>query len=169
MDQSIADIAATSRLSKPRPVRVLLSARNPGGVLTDVTTARGLTMRTDEPVAHGGTGLAPTPLETVVGALCGCSAVTFARAAGELEFVYDGIDFAAAFTLDRRGLLGEAEVRPHFQTVSVDVTVASGESTGRLAEVVAVTERRCPVRNLLVDAGVELSMRWVTSGVDVCR
>ena len=34
---------------------------------------------TDEPVPHGGTGDGPSPLQTVLGALCGCESVTFNR------------------------------------------------------------------------------------------
>jgi uncharacterized OsmC-like protein len=145
----------------PRPFRNFLQARNEQGVRTVVTTNQGLGLVTDEPVARGGTGTAPTPLETVIGALCGCSAVTFERAAKELAFSYEGIEFDAAFTLDRRGLLGEATVRPHFQTVDVEARVRTAESHQRLATVVEVTESRCPVRNLLVDAGVALAIDWV--------
>ena len=127
---------------------------------TVVSTRDGHSLTTDEPISRGGSGSAPSPLETVVGALCGCSAVTFERAAGEVGFAYTGIDFDAAYTLDRRGLLGEADVCPHFQTVEVEARVRTEEAPGRLDAVVAVTERRCPVRNLLVDAGVALSIRW---------
>ncbi|MGH9088088.1 MAG: OsmC family protein [Acidimicrobiales bacterium] len=144
----------------PRLARRSLGARNEEGVRTVVTTARGLELATDEPVDHGGTGTAPTPLETVIGALCGCSAVTFARAVGELSRPYDGVELDAAFTLDPRGLRGEAAVRPHFQTVEVTARVRIDEAPERLAKVAEVTERRCPVRNLLVDAGVALSVEW---------
>ncbi|MDA8354958.1 MAG: OsmC family protein [Actinomycetota bacterium] len=144
----------------PRLVRNRLQARNEEGARTVVTTARGHSLATDEPVARGGTDTAPTPLETVVGALCGCSAVTFERAARELSFSYEDIEFEASFTLDVRGLLGEAAVRPHFQTVEVEARVRTPESHERLGTVVEVTERRCPVRNLLVDAGVTLSIEW---------
>lgn len=147
--------------TSPRLVRGRVRAHNETGTRTVATTAAGLTMVTDEPVSHGGTGSAPTPLQTVIGALCGCSAVTFARAAEEGAFVYQGIDFVAEFTIDRRGLLGEAPVRPHFQSVTVTAEVRTAEPEQRLADVVDVTERRCPVRNLLIDAGVDLSMNWV--------
>ncbi len=92
-------------------------------------------------------------IETVVGALCGCSAVTFERAAQELGLDYQGIDFDAAYRLDRCRLLGEAEVRPYFDTVDVDARVRTTAPSELLDQVVEVTERRCPVRNLLVDAG----------------
>jgi uncharacterized OsmC-like protein len=41
---------------------------------------------TDEPVEHGGTGEGPSPLQTVLGALCGCESVTFNRTAAERGF-----------------------------------------------------------------------------------
>lgn len=145
----------------PKMIRKKLIARNDEGVRTVVTTRVGLTLATDEPVSNGGTGSAPTPLETVVGALCGCSAVTFARAASELGFDYVGIDFDASYTVDLRGLLGEADVRPHFRTVEVEARVHTPGPRERLQQVVEITERRCPVRNLLVDAGVSLCLTWL--------
>ena len=77
----------------PRPVRTTLRACNEEGVRTVVTTRDGQSLVTDEPVSRGGAGSAPTPLETVVGALCGCSAVTFERAARQLGLDYQGIEF----------------------------------------------------------------------------
>ncbi|MEO7131489.1 MAG: OsmC family protein [Dermatophilaceae bacterium] len=125
-----------------------------------MTTRSGLSLVTDEPIGHGGTGTAPTPLETVIGALCGCSAVTFQRAAGESGLDYEGIDFDAAYRLDRRGLLGEAEVRPYFDAVEVEARVQTSAPATLFDQVVKITEHRCPVRNLLVDAGVALVINW---------
>ena len=57
--------------------------------------------------------------------------------------------------------MGVDEVRPHFQTVRVQATVETDESPERLAEVVQETERRCPVFNLINDAGVNIQVQWV--------
>ncbi|MGH8994856.1 MAG: OsmC family protein [Acidimicrobiales bacterium] len=152
--------AMPAAASGPKLVHTVLSASNGATPRTVVTTQSGLSLVTDEPVTRGGEGTAPTPLETVIGALLGCSSVTFERAAKELTFSYTGIDFDASYTLDLRGLLGEADVRPHFQAVAVEARVHTTEAHERLGEVVELTERRCPVRNLLADAGIELSMRW---------
>lgn len=116
---------------------------------------------TDEPVAHGGTGEGPSPLQAVLGALCGCESVTFHRTAEEMGFEYEGITFEAEFTIDIRGRMGVRGVRQHFQTVRVQATVTTAESTERLAEVVEETEARCPVYNLINDAGVNLQVQWV--------
>jgi putative redox protein len=115
----------------------------------------------DEPTAHGGSGEGPSPLQAVLGALCGCEAVTFRRTATELGFDYDSLDFEAAFTIDIRGRQGDRSVRPHFQTVRVRAVVATEETDERLREVVEETEARCPVFNLIQDANVDLAMEWV--------
>ena len=104
---------------------------------------------------------AASPLQTVVGALCGCESVTFNRTAAELGFSYDGISFDAEFTIDIRGRLGNRDVVAHFQTVRVRAVVDTEETDERLREVVEETEARCPVFNLLRDAGVKLDMHWL--------
>ena len=116
---------------------------------------------TDEPAEHGGTGAGPSPLQAVLGALCGCEAVTFARTAAELDFQYDGIDFEAEFKIDIRGRLGNRSVRQHFQVVRVLATVTTDAGEDELRAIVDETERRCPVFNLVNDAGVRCEMRWV--------
>jgi uncharacterized OsmC-like protein len=52
-------------------------------------------------------------------------------------------------------------VTPHFQTVRLEATVITEESEERLREVVEETEARCPVYNLISDAGVKLEARWI--------
>jgi uncharacterized OsmC-like protein len=148
-------------LSEPIIRRKALSARNEGGMMTVIDTGEYGLLVTDEPEAHGGSGEGPSPLQTVVGALCGCESVTFNRTAAELGFAYRGIEFEAEFTIDIRGRMGHSEVRPHFQTVRVQALVETDEPEQRLAAVVEETERRCPVFNLLRDAGVQLEMHWI--------
>jgi uncharacterized OsmC-like protein len=141
--------------------RKALTAHNEATMRTVVDTGELGTFVTDEPVAHGGTGEGPSPLQAVLGALCGCESVTFNRTAAELGFEYDSLDFEAAFTIDVRGRKGDRSVRPHFQTVRVRAVVATDESEERLCAVVEETEARCPVMNLLRDASVDLRVEWV--------
>ncbi len=115
---------------------------------------------TDEPVAAGGGGSGPTPLQSVLGALCGCEAVTFRRTATEYEFEYDRIEFEGAATIDIRGRSGDRSVRPHFQTVKLHARVFTEQPQEKLNELVEEVEARCPVMNLMKDAGVRLDVRW---------
>lgn len=148
-------------VDKPLIRRKSLTATNDGSTRTVIDFGDAGQLVTDEPIQHGGTGAGPTPLQAVVGALCGCEAVTFHRTAHELGLAYRGISFEAEFRIDIRGRMGNPDVTPHFQTVRVQARVDTDVSAEALAQVVAETERRCPVFNLIKDAGVRLEMRWV--------
>lgn len=147
----------------PEPIirRKLLTAHNSGGMRTEIDVGEYGRFVTDEPIAHGGTGAGPSPLQAVLGALCGCESVTFSRTAAEMGLNYRGIDFEAEFRLDIRGRLGNRNVRPYFHTVRVEARVDTDAADDALRAVIAETERRCPVFNLLSDAGVELEMQWI--------
>ncbi len=141
--------------------RKAVSAHNDASMRTVADFGEFGRMVLDEPVPHGGTGGGPSPLQAVLGALCGCEAVTFRRTATERGFSYDCLDFEAAFTIDIRGRQGDRSVRPHFQTVRVRAVVATEEPVEALAAVIEETEARCPVMNLLLDAKVNLHIEWV--------
>ena len=115
----------------------------------------------DEPEIHGGGGKGPTPLTGVLAALCACESVTFSRTAKEMAFDYSGIKYQAAFTIDIRGRLGVRDVVPHFQTVKIEARVSTEETASDLAKVVEETEARCPVFNLIKDAGVRINIVWI--------
>ena len=140
-----------------------LSATNLGNMTTTIEFPGLASLTLDEPVKHGGGGQGPSPLQGVLGSLCGCEAVTFSRTAKEKNFNYNGLEFEAEFTIDIRGRMGVRSVVPHFKTVRVQVYVKTNEDEARLLEVVKETEARCPVFNLIKDAGVEIECVWVRS------
>ncbi len=155
------EITSEDRLAEPIIRRKTLTAENEASMMTIIDFGEYGHFITDEPIDHGGTGEGPSPLQAVVGALCGCESVTFRRTASEMDFSYESLTFQAEFTIDIRGRLGLRSVRPHFQTVRLEATVVTPESEERLAEVVEEAEARCPVYNLISDAGVNLVARWV--------
>ena len=148
-------------LSKPIIRKKAISAINRATPRTEIDCGAFGKVITDEPVAHGGTGEGPSPLQTVLAALCGCESVTFSRTAKEMDFQYSGIEFEAMYTIDIRGRMGARAVVPHFQTVRVQANVLTEESETRLRAVVEETEVRCPVLNLVRDAKVKTEMLWV--------
>lgn len=155
------EVASALDTSQPIVRRKAISARNFAGLYTEIDAGEFGMIVTDEPVEHGGSGEGPSPLQTVLGALLGCESVTFSRTAAEMGFAYRGIEFDAAYTIDIRGRMGVRGVTQHFQSVKVDAVVLTDEPAERLAEVVEETEARCPVFNLINDAGVRIEMRWV--------
>lgn len=154
----MATVADEAEFSRPSVRRKTLTARDRGGLATAVDFGGDHTFTFDEPVAHGGTGLGPTPLRGVLAAPCACEAVTFGRTAAEREFACSGIEFSASFTIDIRGRSGMRGVAPHFRTVKVEARVATSECAERLQEVVEETEARFPVFNLVKDANVSIDI-----------
>lgn len=138
-----------------------ITARNEATMRTVIEVDGTGAIVTDEPESSGGTNAGPTPLTTVLAALCGCESVTFNRTAAEMGLPYEGIEFVADFTIDIRGRNGDRSVRPHFQTVRMEAVVTTPATGDALAAVVAETEARCPVFNLLSDAGVKVETVWI--------
>lgn len=155
------EVVSAEDVDKPIIRKKRVSAHNEATMRTEIDAGEFGTLVTDEPVPHGGTGAGPSPLQTVLGALCGCESVTFNRTAKEMDFSYESIDFAGEYAIDIRGRMGVRGVRQHFQTVRVEATVVTDEDESRLREVVEETEARCPVYNLINDAGVKLEVRWI--------
>jgi uncharacterized OsmC-like protein len=115
----------------------------------------------DEPEELGGTDVGANPVEYVLAALSGCTSVVISLIAKELDFKYTDVEFENEGTLDLRGLNGVEGVSPHFQTVTFKVTIETDESDQRLEELKSEVIRRCPVYNLLKDAGITLESPWV--------
>lgn len=160
------EIVSETTSAEPLLRRKTLTALNQGTMRTEIDCGEFGVLVTDEPEAHGGTGKGPSPLQTVLAALTGCESVTFHRTAAEFDFEYESISYAAEYTIDIRGRMGNREVRPHFQTVRLEATVVTNESEERLRAVVEETEARCPVYNLISDAGVKLEARWIRKTPD---
>lgn len=121
-------VVAEHGTSQPIIRKKSLSARNSATLATRVDFSNFGSIVFDEPRAHGGTNLGPSPLQGVLGALCACESATFSRTAAELQFDYDGIEFDAAYTIDIFGRQGVQKLVPHFQTVKVEATVTTSES-----------------------------------------
>ncbi len=119
-----------------------------------------------EPEKIGGKNEAPTPMEYVAGALNGCFTVTIEMVADEQEFTLEGLDVACEGVVDHRGLFGTAAVSPHFQSVTVDITLTTDESGERLSALEKQVLMRCPVYNLISDAGTPIDVNWMIRGRD---
>ncbi len=162
----MATVVDEKDFTKPIIRKKSVSASTNGSLATVVHFGEQGSFIFDEPAAHGGGDQGPTPLTGVLAALCACESVTFSRTAKEMDFNYRGIEYEAAFTIDIRGRLGVRGVVPHFQTVKVEARVSTEESEGRLNEVVEETEARCPVFNLIKDAGVRINIVWIRASGD---
>ncbi|WP_027417230.1 OsmC family protein [Aneurinibacillus terranovensis] len=141
-------------------VKVSAAGKWESGVKTNISVRNFPTFSMDEPVQLGGGDAGPMPLEYVVAALNGCKGVMIPLIAKELDFTFSGIDFETTGIVDTRGLLGEEGVCTHFQKIRFQVNIQTEESEERIEQLKNEVERRCPVLNLFVDAGIKVDTKW---------
>ncbi|WP_050616522.1 OsmC family protein [Bacillus testis] len=114
----------------------------------------------DEPVRLGGSDEGPNPLEYLLGALSACTSITIAMVAKQKGFSYSGLSFSNSGKLDARGLSGVEGVTTYFQTVSFEAVFETEERDENLQALKEEVEKRCPIYNLLKDAGVAVDSQW---------
>ncbi|WCK52944.1 OsmC family protein [Aneurinibacillus sp. Ricciae_BoGa-3] len=115
----------------------------------------------DEPAAMGGQDTGANPLGTLLSALAGCENVIANIVAKEINFDLQGIEFDIRGEFDPRGLMGDPNVRPYFEKVTIHAKVKTSESEERVQELQEKTDLRCPVYTTLKAANVELVPNWV--------
>ena len=126
---------------------------------TDISV-RDLTFVIDEPTERGGTNLGPTPTDTALGALIGCTNVIASKCAESLDIDVGDMSITCSCDFDRRGVTLEEEVNVPFK--GIDLTVkchgsARQEDLDRLAIEVG---KYCPLSKLFEQAGTKLNTTW---------
>lgn len=151
--------------NSPQIAKVLSTGKWDSGVKTTLRVRDFPPIVMDEPEQLGGTDEGANPMEYVLAALSGCTSVMISLIAQEKNFLFSGVDFENIGYIDLRGLQGVSGVSPHFQKVRFEVVISTEESNERIAELKDEVEKRCPVYNLLKDAGVPLEANWVRNTV----
>jgi uncharacterized OsmC-like protein len=131
------------------------------GVKTNLSIRNYPTFSMDESSELGGIDTLPTSLEYIVAALNGCSGIVILLVSKELDFTFSGIDFETTGIIYNPGLMGEEGVCTHFQKVCFQVDIQTEESEERIEQLKDEVERRCPVLNLLLDAGIKVDTKWI--------
>ena len=107
----------------------------------------------DEPASIGGTNKGPNPLEFFMASVCFCENVTFARYAALAGLEVDSLETTARGHWDRRGQGEFAGIDPAFKDFVVETRVASNAPLEKIAEVVRITHKRCPMHATITKVG----------------
>jgi putative redox protein len=102
-----------------------------------------------EPVHVGGQNVAPTPLEFLLSGAVGCYAAVFAFYATKLGVAYESFEAVARTTMDVRGHMMPDAPPSGFQTVTIDISIASDAPPDKLEEVERLSLEGCPGINTL--------------------
>lgn len=135
------------------------------GTFSTRVSARQFEFVVAEPTSLGGTDEAPNPIEYLLGSLVGCVSVVVEAVAAELGITVTALETRPVGTIDLRGFAGTADVSPHFQHLTLDLTITTPTPADELGELKRLVAQRCPLLNLIRDAGVDVREEWrVVSG-----
>ncbi len=145
---------------KTKPIiKVALEGHCPTMSLTQVKV-RGHSFVIDEPPYRHGTDVGPTPLETMLGALIGCTNVITRRVAHErgVELTVKKIDVVGH--LDHRGIDQEADVPVPFPLIELKLIVRTAADEALIDSMRAEIAKRCPMSVILKQAGSRIEETW---------
>jgi len=145
----------------PSTVTLALSAACPSHSRADITV-RDTGFSIDEPSARGGTNAGPTPTDTALAALAGCTNVIAHKCAKRLKVDIGELDIEVSCEFDRRGVTLAEEIDVPFRSVTLTVRAHGSATSADLGRVAAETKKYCPLSKLFSSAGSEVIERWST-------
>jgi putative redox protein len=116
----------------------------------------------DEPLERGGTNLAPTPTETMMSALIGCTNVISKKIAKKMGVAFGEMKIDMSYSFNRLGTLLEEEVEVPFNDVVLDISVQTDATPEQMAAIKSELEKYCPVAKVFRAAGMTITENWST-------
>jgi len=126
-----------------------------------VVRADSRSVRLDMPELLGGTNRGMMPLEALLAAYAGSLNVVGNFVAKTMDFELRGMELAISGLLDPRGMYGLKSVHNPLRSLQVEARVTTSESQQRLRRWQGELLERCPVHNLLKNAGVRIRHTWI--------
>ena len=126
---------------------------------TDIDV-RGIPLTIDEPPERGGENAGPTPPETVLGALVGCTSRISHKIAEANGFEIRDMSIAVEAAFDRRGVNLEEEIEIPFSNIEITIGLTSDAGDDAIARLKAELRKFCPVSMMLRRAGTSITEIW---------
>ena len=126
-------------------------------------SVRDLVFAIDEPTERGGTNLGPTPTDTALAALIGCTNVIGHKCANRLSIDIGHLDISAVCEFDRRGVTLEEEIDVPFSKIELTIQTGSAVSESDLERLSSEVAKFCPLSKLFRQAGTVIDENWVST------
>jgi putative redox protein len=114
----------------------------------------------DEPAVRGGTDQGPTPIETMIASLLGCTNVILNRVAEKNHVEVKALSLTAEASFDRRGVTLEEEVAVPFPEIRLTINLTTPASDAQVARVKSDLGKFCPVSKVIRQSGTRLQEIW---------
>jgi len=140
-------------------VRMTLDAECPTHARTEARAGKH-ELVIDEPGVRGGSDLGPTPIETMIAALLGCTNVILNRVAEKNDVAVKDLSLQAEASFDRRGVMLEGEVAVPFPEIRLTINLTTPAGDDRVERVRADLGKFCPVSKVIRQSGTRLEEIW---------
>jgi len=140
-------------------VTLKASASCPSHSLAEIAI-RDLQFNIDEPTERGGTNKGPTPTDTVLSALVGCTNVIGHKCAEKLGIDIGHLNIDISCEFDRRGVMLSEEIDVPFSKIVLNVKSGGTATVAELQTVAAEVSKYCPLSKLFRQAGTEIEEHW---------
>jgi len=150
---------AASYNCKKNTVLLKASAECPSHSLANVSV-RDLNFAIDEPTERGGTNTGPTPTDTALAALIGCTNVIANKCADKLGISIGHLNIDAKCEFDRRGVTLSEDIDVPFVKITLDIQADGPASEEELLLVSQEVAKYCPLSKLFRQAGTEIIENW---------
>jgi putative redox protein len=145
-------------------VTMRLEGHCPSHSRTDIRVRdTGLTI--DEPVERGGTNQGPSPTETLMGALAGCTNVIAQKCAEKHGVAFKSIQVDIVSKFDRRGVTLMEEIDLPFDDIEVHITVTTDADAAAMDKVKTDLPKFCPVSKVMRQAGAKVTDIWTINSL----
>jgi len=150
-------------VAKPKTVVTMkLEGSCPSHSRTDILVRDTETV-IDEPVERDGTNLGPTPTETAVAALAGCTNVIANKIARKHGIVFQSMHVAIEAQFDRLGVTLQEEIDLPFKQIRQVITVTTDANAADVKRVESELAKYCPLSKLFRQAGTSVVDEWIVN------
>ena len=140
-------------------VKLKVTADCPSHSLANISV-RDLNFAIDEPTERGGTNTGPTPTDTALAALAGCTNVIAHKCAHKLGTYIGTLQISVEAKFDRRGVTLAEEINTPFVSIEQTVSYSGNASDEEVRKLATMVEQYCPLAKLFSTAGTELTTTW---------
>jgi putative redox protein len=141
-------------------VKQRMAASCPSHSRADVSV-RDVSFTIDEPVERDGTNIGPTPTETALAALAGCTNVIGNKVAHKLGLDVSNFNVSIVADFDRRGVTLSEEIDVPFEAIKLRVELSTTATQGEIDQLAVEVAKYCPLAKLFRQAGTKLEEEWV--------
>ena len=148
------------KITPKTTVKQHLQADCPSHSRADVSV-RDVGLVIDEPEARGGTNMGPSPTETAIAALVGCTNVIGNKVAHKLGLDISNLQVSAEADFDRRGVTLTEEIDVPFPRILLRIELDTNASQAEIDNMAAEVAKYCPVAKVFRQAGTMIDEEWV--------